>query len=319
MRSRPERELAPHEDEGLGRAGGVGADHRALDDLVGVGLQEHVVLVGARLALVAVDDHVGRRGLLEHRPLPADLEAGAAPAEEVGGHDLLGHRLPGHGEGLAQALVAAGVEVGLERPGARYAHAGGDDGVDVGDRHARATRRVGAGHAGGEADVAADPAQRSVGRDLVGQPAGPQVVDELVEGAGADVAEEAPVHRQARGAAAEGDALDLLQGELTVGGGAPGGHAQRRLGVLQQLHPPVEQAGQVGAHRHQVAAHRLGEEHVVEAGGAVDLGPGEAEQLADVLHGLGREPPVLLLGHVEHRDQRRPGPGGTGRSGPWPA
>ena len=139
-----------------------------------------------------------------------------------------------------------------------------------------------------------------------------QVVDQLVEGAGADVAEEAPVHRQARGAAAEGDALHLLEGELAVVGGAPGGHAQRGLGVLQQLHPAVEQAGQVGAHRHQVAAHRLGEEHVVEAGRAVDLGPGEAEQLADVLHGLGREPPVLLLGHVEHRDQRRPGLGVQG-------
>ena len=49
---------------------------------------------------------------------------------------------------------------------------------------ARVARGGGGGVAGGEADVAPDPAEGAVGRDLVGQPAGAEVVDQLVEGVG---------------------------------------------------------------------------------------------------------------------------------------
>ena len=72
---------------------------------------------------------------------------------------------------------------------------------------------------------------------------------------------------------------------------------------------PSEQAGDVGADRDQVLPDRFGVEHVVEGGGAEHLGRGHAHQLADVLHGLGGEPAVLLLGQVAERDERRAGLG----------
>ena len=126
----PEGELTAHEDEGLRGTDGVGADEDALDDLVRVLLHQHVVLEGAGLALVAVDDEVDGLGLPEHPPLLAGLEAGAAPPEEVGGEHLLGDRRRLHGEGLAQAVVAAGVEICLQRPGLGLADPAGDPGGD---------------------------------------------------------------------------------------------------------------------------------------------------------------------------------------------
>ena len=65
-----------------------------------------------------------------------------------------------------------------------------------------------------------------MGRHLVGQPARLEVVDQLVEGVVGDVAEEAPVDGQAGRGAAEGDALDLFEGELAVGGRAAGADAE---------------------------------------------------------------------------------------------
>src|SRR5438477_13013877 len=73
-----------------------------------------------------------------------------------------------------------------------------------------------------EPDRAAHAAERAVGRHVTRETAGAQVVDQLVEGTGADVAEEAPVHGQTRRPSAVGDALDLLEGELAVGGGRAG-------------------------------------------------------------------------------------------------
>ena len=63
-------------------------------------------------------------------------------------------------------------------------------------------------------------------------------------------------------------------------------------------------------------AHRLGVEHVVEGGGAEHLGRGDPDQAGDVDHGLGGEPPVLLLGQVAEGDEGRAGLGVQGdRSG----
>src|SRR5437870_12929613 len=77
-----------------------------------------------------------------------------------------------------------------------------------------------------EPDRPAHAAERAVRWHVAGEPAAAKVVDELVEGGGADVAEEAPVHGQARRPAAVGDALDLFEGELAVGGRRPGLDAQ---------------------------------------------------------------------------------------------
>ena len=46
---------------------------------------------------------------------------------------------------------------------------------------------------------------------------------------------------------------------IAVAGGPAVGHAEALLGVLEQLVAAVEHAGDVGAHRHQVRADRLGE------------------------------------------------------------
>ena len=83
-----QRELAADVQEDLVGADGVGADQRAFDELVGVALHQGVILEGGRLALVAVDGQVERLGLAEHAPLPPGLEAGAAPAQDVGGVDV---------------------------------------------------------------------------------------------------------------------------------------------------------------------------------------------------------------------------------------
>src|SRR5581483_323534 len=106
-----------------------------LHQLVGVVLDEHVVLERGRLALVAVDDEVHGLGLAHHRPLLARLEAGAAPAEDVGGEHLLGDRFRRHRQRLAQALVAAVVEVRLQRPRVGPPDASGDDLLVLGERH----------------------------------------------------------------------------------------------------------------------------------------------------------------------------------------
>ena len=83
-----EGELAADVDEGLGHLQGVGGDEHALDQLVGVALDQQMVLEGGRLALVPVDHQVGDRVLAQHRPLAAGREAGPAPAEQAGRVDL---------------------------------------------------------------------------------------------------------------------------------------------------------------------------------------------------------------------------------------
>ena len=54
-----------------------------------------------------------------------------------------------------------------------------------------------------------------------------------------------------------------------------------------------------------VGADRLGVQHVVEGGRAPHLGRRDAAELGDLVHGLGAQPAVLLLGQVAERDERR--------------
>ena len=141
----PEGELAADVDEGLRHLQGVGGDEHALDELVGVALDQQVVLEGGRLALVAVDHQVGDRVLAQHGPLAAGREAGTAPAQEAGRVHLVGHRLGGHGQGLAQAVVAAGGQVALEGMGVVMDEPGGDDPRRVGEGHSRGRARAPSG------------------------------------------------------------------------------------------------------------------------------------------------------------------------------
>ena len=61
----------------------------------------------------------------------------------------------------------------------------------------------------------------AVPRDVIGESAGTQVLDEGVKGLGGHVPDESIVDRQARGAPTVGDALGLLEGEHPVSRGGP--------------------------------------------------------------------------------------------------
>jgi hypothetical protein len=85
-----------------------------------------------------------------------------------------------------------------------------------------------------------------------------------------------------RGLGARRDALDVLDGEEPVGGGAAGADAERRLRVLEQLLAAEQLAADVRAHVHHVLAHGCALEHLVERRRAEHLGRGDADQLGDV-------------------------------------
>ena len=142
-------------------------------------------------------------------------------------------------------------------------------------------------------------------RHRVGERARAQVREQAVEALRCLRADVAVVDLDARRAVAVGQALGLLEREHAVGRRAAGADAERRLGVLEQLERAAEQAGDVGAHRHDVGADRLGVQHVVERGGPPHLGRRHAAQLRDLGHGLGPQPAVLFLRQVAQRDEGR--------------
>lgn len=133
-----ERELAADVDERGVALDGERADHHALDELVRVALEEHVVLEGGRLALVGVDAEVpGEDAGRQERPLLARTEPGPAPTPQPRGLDLLLADLRGgHAERPAQALVATRGQVALDGVGVvgEVAQALGDD-SGLGDGH----------------------------------------------------------------------------------------------------------------------------------------------------------------------------------------
>ena len=84
-------ELAADVDEAGVRAHGEGGEQRALDQQMRIVPHDLAVLAGAGLALVGVDDEIGRAriGLGHERPLEARREAGAAAAAQARGLDLV--------------------------------------------------------------------------------------------------------------------------------------------------------------------------------------------------------------------------------------
>ena len=99
----------------------MAGDHHALDERVRVGEEQRDVLAGARLRLVGVDDEVVRLAvaLRDELPLHPGGEAGAAAAAQPGVLHVGDDVVRGHGQRLAQALVALVPAVGLQRPGLR--------------------------------------------------------------------------------------------------------------------------------------------------------------------------------------------------------
>ena len=106
--------------------------------------------------------------------------------------------------------------------------------------------------------------ERAVGRDLVVEPPGAEVVDQLVEVVVGDLVEVAVVDLEARRLGAGREALDVLDGEHAVGVVPPALMPRRLLGVLEQLLAAEQQAGDVGADVDEVAPDRLALEHLVE-------------------------------------------------------
>ena len=95
---------------------------------MGIAFHEQAVLVGARLALVAVDDQiVGMLSRRQEAPFDAGGEACAAPAQQDGSSDLfvdLRRLLLKRG---AQRLVTSGGLITLQRVGVRVLESLRDD------------------------------------------------------------------------------------------------------------------------------------------------------------------------------------------------
>ena len=97
-----------YEHESVGGPGGVARDGHALKQRIGVALKDTLVVVGPRVALLAVtEDILGRpRRADEEAPLHTRREGGATPAPEPGVGNLLDHVGRLHlEEGLVQAHV----------------------------------------------------------------------------------------------------------------------------------------------------------------------------------------------------------------------
>src|SRR4029079_14785706 len=98
-----ETELAAQVDERVVALDRERRDDHALDQLVRVALDEHVVLERGGLALVAVDREVAREDVLRQEgPLLPGAEAGAAAAAESRRGDLGDDVLGRHAERLLQ-------------------------------------------------------------------------------------------------------------------------------------------------------------------------------------------------------------------------
>ena len=102
--------------------GHVGADrerrdHHALDKLVRVLVQDVAVLECAGLRLIAIADQINRLGIVgwNEGPLHARWEARAAATAQTGVLHLLGDVLRRHADSLAQLLIAAVIEIAVDR------------------------------------------------------------------------------------------------------------------------------------------------------------------------------------------------------------
>ena len=128
--------LAAKIDEAHLRADGEAGDHGAFDDGVRVMEEDDVILAGAGLGLIAVDEDVlGLFGLLgDEGPLHAGGEPGAAAAAEAGGFHGVDDPLGALLEAGLHGLVAVELDV-LFDVGCALAEAAGEDAdfVGVGD------------------------------------------------------------------------------------------------------------------------------------------------------------------------------------------
>ncbi|MCU0601696.1 MAG: hypothetical protein MUC33_03395 [Desulfobacterales bacterium] len=110
--------LGPDEDDGLLGPDRPRGDGDALDEHVGVGVDQHPVLEGAGLHLVGVAHQIAREGRIrgDGHHLAAGREGRAAPAQERRiQHDLLNLLAGSPCHDLRERLVAAAGAVLLQR------------------------------------------------------------------------------------------------------------------------------------------------------------------------------------------------------------
>ena len=226
---------------------------------------EQVVLERGGLALVPVDHEVRGRRLAQHRPLAPGREPGPTPPEQAHGVDLARDLLGRHAQRLAQALVPARGQVALEGVGVLVLEPRRHDAGGFADDHhappgGLRRRGLALGADGGVVDtqpaLAPYPDECAVPGDLVVELPGAQARHQSVEGLRRDVTHETVVHRQARGPAAVGDALGLLEREHPVSRRRPRADPERALDVVEHLVGAAQHAGDVGAHRDHVGPHR---------------------------------------------------------------
>ena len=108
--------LAAQIDEAQLGSNGQPGDNRAFNHRVRIVEEDQVILAGARLALVTVDQHVLRLGgLLRHkRPLQACRKSRAAPPPQVTGFHLIDNPVRALRQTLLRGFVAAEFNVAID-------------------------------------------------------------------------------------------------------------------------------------------------------------------------------------------------------------
>ena len=109
-------------------------------------------------------------------------------------------------------------------------------------------------------------------------------------------------HRGREGAIAE--AVDRLEGDGAVGGGAVELDAESLAGVVDEPIGAHRLAGLGATDVHQVTAGRSSPEVVIEADDAMHLGAAQVERGGDGGNGVGRHVSELVLDGVQDREQR---------------
>ena len=235
-------------------ADGETGDHGALDHGVRIFKEDDVVLAGAGLGLVAVDqDVLGLFRLLGDKgPFEAGGEAGTATSAQAGGLHGVDDPLGTFFHGLLDGLIAVEFHVLVDVAGALAEAALEDDNLvgtgDVGGhlltvlwRHGRRGERYVMAAAFGVAGQ--DPVHLCRREVFV------KIVVDLDSG------------RPAAGA----DALDLFEREEAVGGNSLVADAELCLAVVEDLVAAAQHAGDVGADLHVVLARRYRAKHRVIA------------------------------------------------------
>ena len=211
-------------------------------------------------------------------------EAGAAAAAQARLLDAVDDRVGRHPERGLHRLVAAVLDVEVQRVAVGLVDVLREDRFEHGQ--ARSFTRWQPLQRGEALRAQALDEGRDVARSLA---LGPVLV----------------VHHDHRRPVTGAEALELHHREHAVGGGLVRLHVQVLAQFGGDLLGAVERARQRAAHLQHVGADRLGEEHHVVRDHVLDVGRRAADDLGDVAHRVAGDVALLRLHHVQRRDDRR--------------